>query len=421
MPRLFYLLSICCLAILWVAAPAQAEGVWWNWRGAQGNGNAGDGNYPTRWSEQQNIQWKVPLGGRGGSTPIVVDQQIILTAGIHGRNSLLAFDFNGRLKWQQSLGEEREGKHKKGSGSNSSPVSDGEKIFAYYKSGDLACCDLQGKVLWQHNLQQEFAEDTLWWDLGTSPVLTEEAVVVAVMQSGPSFLVAFDKASGKQLWKIDRMLNANEESNQAYTTPAIAKTDQGELLFALGADHVTAHDVRTGRERWRVGGFNPTNQRNYRCISSPLIVGDLVICPYARGKLVTAVRTTGQLSEKERVAWQREEIGADVPTPTVEGDRIFLVTDKGDVTCVRAADGQTLWSGSLPKSRTNYSSSPMLAGGHLYLTREDGVTYVLKAGDAFEIVSENPLEATTVATPIFVDGRIILRTFDSLYCIANQP
>ncbi len=213
---------------------ALAEGNWPNWRGSSSNGNAGDGKYPTTWSETQNVVWKVSLPGRGGSTPIYLADSIYLTSGIEGTNTLLSYNMKGQINWKQSLGVERAGKHKKGSGSNSSPISDGEFIFAYFKSGDLACCDLSGKVVWQRNLQMEFGEDTLWWDLGTSPVLTKDAVVVAVMQSGPSFVVAFDKKTGRQLWKVDRELNVNEESNQAYTTPTLARTEQGEILLALG-------------------------------------------------------------------------------------------------------------------------------------------------------------------------------------------
>jgi outer membrane protein assembly factor BamB len=405
----------------WLASPAliKAEDIWLNWRGMRLNGNASEGKYPLRWSEKDNIAWKVSLPGRGGSSPILVNNTLILTAGIDGNNALLAYDLNGKTLWERNLGAERPGKHKKGSGSNSSPTSDGQFIFAYFKSGDLACCKLSGEVVWQRNIQKEYGEDTLWWDLGTSPILANEAVIVAVMQSGPSFIVAFDKATGKQLWKVDRTLNVNDESNQAYTTPTLARTEQGEILLALGADHVTAHELSQGTELWRVGGFNPTNQKNYRSISSPLVAGDLVICPYARGQLVTAVRYQGGIAEKDRIAWQREKIGADVPTPTLVGDRTFFTTDKGDVNCVETSTGKTVWEGSLPKNRTGFSSSPVHAGGHLYLVREDGVTFVLKAGEKFQIVAENALEATTVATPIFATNKIYVRSFESLYCIAN--
>jgi outer membrane protein assembly factor BamB len=408
-----------CLALAVIATYAWADDQWMNWRGSKFDGTAVDGVYPVTWSEDSNVQWKVPVPGRGGSTPIVVGEHIFLTTGREGFNHLQAYDFSGKQVWDVELGAERAGKHKKGSGSNSSPVSDGKFLYAYFKSGDLVCTDLNGKIVWQRNLQQEFGEDTLWWDLGTSPIVTKDAVIVAVMQSGPSYIVAFEKSSGHQLWKVDRLLNANEESNQAYTTPTIAQTEQGEVLLTLGADHVTAHALGDGKELWRVGGFNPTNQKNYRCISSPLVAGDLVVCPYARGLLVTAVRYQNGIIDSKRVAWQREAIGADVPTPTIDGHRLFFITDKGEVTCVAKESGETIWSGSLPKNRNNYSSSPILAGGHLYALREDGLCFVLGTGDHFQIVAENQVEAMTVSTPVFVRGKILLRSFDSLYCIAS--
>lgn len=404
----------CCSNVL------HAEDSWLNWRGKHGNGNAGKGNYATHWSETENILWKTPIVGRGGSTPIIVGSQIIITAGIDGQNALMALDLSGQAKWQSSLGAERAGKHRKGSGSNSSPVSDGELIFSYFKSGDLVCCDLSGNTIWKRNLQMEYGEDTLWWDLGTSPVLSKDAVVIAVMQSGPSFIVAFDKKNGQQLWKTERMLEANDESNQAYTTPVMIKTEQGDVLFALGADHVTAHNANSGKELWRVGGFNPTNQKNYRSIASPVIANDLVICPYARGQLLTAIRFKPGLSEKDRIAWQREKIAADVPTPAVSGNHLFVVTDKGEVSCINAKSGETLWGSKLEGRRQAFSSSPIFAGGYLYLVREDATTFVLKVGDRFEVVAENKLDSSTVATPVFVNGRIYLRTFDALYCIGKE-
>jgi outer membrane protein assembly factor BamB len=413
------LTAVAFSLVLLTSVSIHADQHWLNWRGTQSNGNAADGDYPTSWSEENNIHWKISIPGRGGSTPIVVGKKIFLTAGIDGQNSLVAYDMDGKTLWTEHLGTERAGKHKKGSGSNSSPVSDGQFVYAYFKSGDLGCFDLAGKIIWKRNLQVEYGEDTLWWDLGTSPILTKEAVVVAVMQSGPSFIVAFDKKSGQQLWKVDRMLNVNGESNQAYTTPVVHKTDDGDVLFALGADHVTAHDANSGKELWRVGGFNPTDEKNFRSIASPVIAGDLILCPYARGQLLTGVRYQSGLSEKERSVWQREKIAADVPSPTVIGDRAFVMTDKGEVSCIESSSGKTLWSGTLPKSRLAFSSSPILAGGHLYLVREDATTFVLKAGAKFEVIAENTLDSTTVATPVFVDGKIYLRTFDALYCISK--
>jgi len=389
-----------------------------HWRGPTANGHVGEGVFPTKWSEDS-VLWKVDLNGRGGSTPIVVSDQIVLTAGIEGKNNLLAFDLAGKELWKTSLGDERPGKHKKASGSNSSPISDGQNLYAYFKSGDLACCDLNGKVLWQRNIQTDLGEDTLWWDLGTSPVLTDDFVVVAVMQTGPSFLVAFDKKTGEQKWLSKREMDVKSESNQAYTTPVIADTKEGKILLTLGADYVTAHLASNGKYLWKVGSFNPTNHQYFRSIASPVVVGDLVICPYARGGNLSGVLYGSGIADENRLAWQRTDIGSDVPTPVWAGERAYVCGDKGEITCIQASTGKTLWSHSLPKNRNAFSASPVIAGGNLYFLREDGLAFVIRDADQFELVSENQLDTNTVSTPVAIDGKILIRSFDSLYCIAN--
>ncbi|MGV3483417.1 MAG: PQQ-binding-like beta-propeller repeat protein, partial [Planctomycetaceae bacterium] len=191
---------------------------WSQWRGSDQTGAAAGKSYPRQWSEEQGIRWQVEIAGTGGSTPVVAGNRAYLTAGSEGKNHLLCYDVaTGKQLWNVSVGSDRGGKHRKGSGANPSAVTDGELTFAYFRSGDIAAVDSQGKVRWQKNLQEQFGEDTLWWDLGTSPLLTEDAVIVAVMQTGPSYLVALDKQSGDVLWQTDRQLEAPEEAAQSYT------------------------------------------------------------------------------------------------------------------------------------------------------------------------------------------------------------
>ncbi|MDB4664692.1 PQQ-like beta-propeller repeat protein, partial [bacterium] len=143
-------------------------------------------DFPVQWSAATGIAWQTELPGMGGSTPIISNGTAYITTGTEGKNQLLAFDLEtGKKNWAVTVGTDRGNKHRKGSGSNPSPVVDGDNIFAYFRSGDLASIDSNGKTLWSKNLQSLFGEDTLWWDLGSSPVLTETAIVIAVMQSGP--------------------------------------------------------------------------------------------------------------------------------------------------------------------------------------------------------------------------------------------
>ena len=413
---------ICLLAILLALTVLPqfglAQSQWPTWRGPAGNGTAGVTRTPTQWSESENIQWKIPLPGRGASTPIEFAGNLILTMGIEGRNSIVAVDGSGKIAWEQSLGSERPAKHAKASSANSSPVTDGNFLFAYFKSGDLGCFTQNGQLQWSTNIQSQYGEDSLWWDLGTSPILTDKAVIITVMQTGPSFLVALDKETGKELWKADRWLDVREEANQAYTTPTLLSIDGQMAIITVGADHVTAHRASDGKLLWKLGGFNPDNDGYFRSIASPVVCDDLILCPYARGNTLTAVHSAAQLTDEARVAW-KHNIGSDVPTPAYWQSRVYLLSDKGTVYCLDPKSGETLWKESLPKSNKSFSSSPLIADGKLYCTREDATTFVLGDLDKTQpkLLAQNQLDGFAVATPIAIGNRLYLRTYEALYCI----
>lgn len=413
--------SLLTLLAFGLFSTVVAAGDWTNWRGPDMKGVASGTGYATSWSADENILWKVPMPGAASSTPIVLGKRIYLTTPADGKNAVLCLRLSdGGEVWRTTVGTERPGKHKKASGSNPSPVTDGRHVYVYFKSGDLACLDLTGKLLWQHNLQEKFGEDTLWWDLGTSPVLTRSHVVVAVMQSGPSYVAAFDKQTGELSWKQDRMLDAPEEANQSYSTPIVTTQGDREILVILGADHVTAHEAETGGELWRLGGLNPTNHKYFRSIASPVVNDDLVIAPYARGGSLTAIRRGGSGDvTSTHIAWFKEGHSADVPTPALADDLLFVCSDKGVVSCLNVATGDVIWEQQLPKNRNAYSSSPIVADGKLYLTREDGATFVVAAAENYELLGSGELNEMTVSTPVLVNGRILIRTFENLYCIGK--
>ncbi|HET6424279.1 MAG TPA: PQQ-binding-like beta-propeller repeat protein [Planctomycetaceae bacterium] len=403
-------------------AVVAAEDRWPNWRGTDFNGVAQGTGYPTQWSATDNVAWKVELPGRGSSTPVVWGNHVFLTCGSDGKNLLLAYNLSGKELWRETLGSERPGKNKKASGANSSCVTDGESVFAYFKSGDLICTDFGGKKRWQVNLQDKFGEDTLWWDLGTSPVLTQKHCVVAVMQTGNSYIVAFDKRTGEVAWKVDRNLDAPEEAAQSYSTPVVHSDNGEELLIVLGADHVTAHRAENGEEVWRVGGLNPTQHKYFRSIASPAVLDGVVVAPYARGDSVTGIKLGGKGDvTSTHVVWKKQGNGPDVPSPAAANGRAYILNDKGTVTCVEVATGKVIWTGQTEKNRHGFSASPVLADGKLYITREDGKTFVLAQGPEFKILAANELDGTqTVASPVLVNGRILLRTDTHLYCIAAK-
>lgn len=427
--RRFIALVVCAWAAV-AALPARADN-WPNWRGPAVDGVAAGTGYVSSWSPTEHVLWRVKLPGLGASTPAVWGDRVIVTCAVDGKDAVLCLDRNGKEVWRREVGTEKPGKHKKATGCNPSPVTDGTHVWVYYKSGDLAALNLaDGTVVWQTNLQEKFGADTLWWDLGTSPVLSKQAVIIAVMQTGPSYLAAFDRTSGELLWKQDRILDAPDEAAQSYSTPVVvagdaAKGEPDELLVVLGADHVTAHDAATGRELWRVGGLNPTGNTYFRSIASPVVASDLVIAPYARGESLTAIRRggTGNVTGSH-VAWARTDLGADVPTPAVKDGRIVVCTDKGKVVSLDAATGTTQATTELPKNRHAYSASPVIVDGRIIVTREDGESTVLAwpaaAAETIPLLGQGVVDEMTVATPVCVDGRILLRTHDSLWCLGEK-
>lgn len=405
---------------------------WPQWRGPSQQGVTDQSDLPVRWEEAAVKRIEIP--GAGASTPVIAGQTAYLTSGIDGNNTLLAIDIDPELDqpkilWQVALGEDRGNKHRKGSGSNPSAITDGEHVVAYFRSGDLACVDTTGKVVWQVNVQEKFGEDSLWWDLGSSPVKVGSMVVVAVMQTGPSYLAAFDIATGELKWKTDRKTDAPEESAQSYTTPLAVEINGQPAIATMGADHLTVHSAADGKELGRLGGLNPNAEQYFRSIASPVAAGNLIICPYARGATLTAVDMQKLVAGvgEDAIVWFRDDIGSDVPTPAIRDGVVYMVSDaqhdKGTVYALAADTGETLWAVDLPRTRRSYSSSPLVASDRMYVTSEDAITHVIEPlGPDAEVVATNEVaddQEYTVASIVPLKGQLILRTKNFLYMIGN--
>ncbi|MCZ6795512.1 MAG: PQQ-binding-like beta-propeller repeat protein [Planctomycetota bacterium] len=414
-------LLIVPLVLLPLVLPASEPAAkrWPAWRGPHAAGTAGTGSYAVRWDAAKHLMWKVKLPGKGCSTPVVWDEHIILTSPAEGEDAVLDFDWDGELRWKTSVGKGRRGKHRNGSGSNPSPVTDGAHVFVYYRSGKLAGLDLRGKLLWKTNLQERFGEDSLYWDIGTSPVITEKHVVVAVMHESGSYLVAFHKKSGDMAWKAARDYDCPTEGDHAYTTPIVIEHRGRQALLVWGAEHLTAHDAADGKVLWSCGGFNPQRRRNWLAVASAVVAGDVVVVPYGRGKRLAGVRLGGEgdVTATHRL-WTRDDAGAFVPTPAARDGKVYVLGDRGELTCIDARKGETVWRDRLPEHGTSYYASPVIAGGHLYATREDGVVLVARLTGGFEVLSENDMGERMIASPVPVAGRILLRGERHLFCVA---
>jgi outer membrane protein assembly factor BamB len=419
-----YRLTALFLLFAASVAVAEAQSNWPRWRGPQDNGSTKNGNFPAKW-DADSVLWKAPLPGKGCSTPIVWNERIYLTSPADGQDAVLAFDWSGKQLWQTTFGQESPGKHRNGSGSNPSPGTDGEGIFVNFKSGTLAALELDGKTRWQTNVVERFGPDTLFWDHGTSPVLTSDSVVLARMHHGESWLAAFDKQTGELRWKVDRNYKTPMECDHGYTTPVVIEHDGQEAVLVWGAEHVTVHDAANGDVLWSCGGFNPDSQPMWPAIATPVIVGDVAVIAYGRNDRrqprLHGIRLGGEgdVTDTHRI-WKREDVGTFSPTPAEYKGRIYLVRDKGEVECLDPASGETLWSDAFPKSRGAFYASPLIAGGKLYAPREDGMVFVANVEDGkFELLAENDMGESVIASPVPSADRLFIRGEKHLFCVGE--
>ncbi|HAB19476.1 MAG TPA: hypothetical protein DCE44_23975 [Verrucomicrobiales bacterium] len=264
---------ICATGIAW----ANSSTEWPNWRGPSGNGSTMAGNYPSHWQADQ-AGWKVRLPGKGGSSPIIWKDRIYLTSPDEGQDAVLAFDLDGKELWKTRLGPESAAKHRTlGSSCNSSPVTDGQAVFVYFKSGHFAALEPDGKVRWKLNLTERFGQEQLFWDQGSSPVLTDRQVILARIHQGESWVAGFDKATGALSWQVARTYQAPSENDNGYATPVLFKHGGQPAFLIWGADHLTAHRAADGQLLWSAGGFNPNGTANWPAIASPVIQDGVAI------------------------------------------------------------------------------------------------------------------------------------------------
>jgi outer membrane protein assembly factor BamB len=235
----------------------------------------------------------------------------------------------------------------------------------------------------------------------------------------PSYVFAVEKVSGKTIWKVDRPTDAPRESPDNYSTPQLATVDGALQLVISGGDYATGHDLNSGKELWRMGGFNPTDNGSNRTIASSLVIGDKVFTTSTRGRPFFGFKAGGSGTiTGEREMWTNE-LGSDVPTPTTDGKYIYVLNDRGFMNCLEPETGKVVYEGQRIELGT-YSASPLLADGKIYSTNEEGTTTTVKAGPEFEILGVSKLENHTLASPVAVDNQIFLRTDDYLYCFQKK-
>ncbi len=410
------------LWILPLLAAALWAGNWPQWRGPDLNGISKETNLPVRWTTEENVTWKLPMPSRTGATPILWGDNLFLNVADGNNLELWCLDRNkGTIRWKKPMGG---GNYKinKQNMSSPSPVTDGANVWVMTGTGILKSFDFSGRELWMRDIQKDYGKFGLNWGYASSPLLYEDSLYIQVLHGmktdDPSYLLRIDKKTGKTTWRVERPTDAVNESPDSYTTPALLRYDGKVEIVITGGDAITGHDPATGKELWRGIGFNLSKYGAQRIIASPVVYGDLIYAP-TRVKPLIAFKAGGRgdVSQSHRV-WSFDN-GPDVPTPVTDGKYFYTVNDRGIVWCLDARTGKEVYGGQRLKPAI-YSSSPVLADGRIYISNEEGLTTVIKAGPQFEILAENALGEYTLSSPAISDGQIFLRTEKNLYCIGKR-
>jgi len=399
---------------------------WPQWRGPANDGICKETNLPTQWGEGQNVLWKLKMPGMGSSTPAVWGNRLFASSVDGADVVLLCVNTDGKELWKRKLGPSgRTYRNDEGNDASPSPCTDGKLVHAFTGVGDLVCFDVNGQEQWRLNVQDKYGKFKIMHGMHVTPVLDGDRLYVALLHQGGMWVLAFDKATGKEIWKAERPTDGRFEGEHSYASPFLWRNGNDAYLVVHGCDYATAHSLKDGSEIWRLGDLNPKENYNstLRFVASPAVSPDLIVVPTAKNGPVVAVKpdakgkiTAGSSGEY----WRLPKGTPDVPSPVIHGGLVYLCRENGTLVCLEAKTGAQLYSEQLPPRATRYRASPVVADGKLYLTSRDGVFNVVRTGPKFELLSTNKLPDSFTASPAIADGRIYLRGVETLYCVGNK-
>ncbi len=412
---------------------------WPQWRGPLANGVAPNANPPIEWSEKKNVRWKVALPGRGHASPIVFGDRVYVTAaapigeaqkpvhdsapGVHDSlpvtrtNQYLVMALSrsdGRVLWKKVVREEwpHEGGHETGSPASNSPVTDGEFLYAFFGSRGLYCLDTNGVLKWQKDLGQ--MQTLHAHGEGSSPVLHGDTLIVNWDHEGSSFLYAFDKRTGRQLWKVSR------DEKTSWSTPLVVEVDGKPQVIISATKRVRGYDLATGAQLWECAGLTDN------VVSSPVYWNGLVIAGNSYySQAMVAIRLAGakgDITATTNLVWKINRLTPYVSSPLLYDDTLYHIRHNQNI-LVRLDPATGEFRGEplrLDGIRDFIFSSPVGASGRIYITARDGTTVVLRHDKENATLAVNHLEDSFSASAALVDRELYLRGEKFLYCLAEK-
>lgn len=411
--------------ILLIITHAHAGENWPRWRGPRNDGTSMETNLPAQWSAMQNIKWRVVLPGPAPSTPIIWNDRIFLSSTEGNNLVFLCLDTSGKILWKQTLAPGNyDVRGDESNAASPSPATDGQYVWVKFGTGLLACLDFAGKTVWQVDLQERYQKFSMYFGMSSSPLLEGDRLYLQLLHTDAQLVLALDKTTGKEIWKHERASDASMESLHSYASPFLYRFDGQEFLLVHGADFITAHDLKDGRELWRSGGLNSGLVYNpfYRFVASPVASAGLIVAPSAKNGPVLGINPTGAKGDitnnKAQFHWQLNENTPDVPSPLIHDGLVYLCRENGVLLCVDAKTGAQYYMERTHNMR--HRASPVYADGKIYLLAADGTATVVKAGKKFEVLATNTIPERASASLAIASGVIYLRTFKALYAIAKE-
>ena len=424
------------LLIAVITASGRAQ-EWPQWRGPSANGVADVASAPVRWSATDGVRWKTALVGHGTSTPVIADDRIFLTGQIGAgpidkrgaqfpdtRPATIARSRDGRvvlvvqalhLEDGRTLWEHRfpavgplPAVHRNHNLATPSVATDGTLLFAWFGTGQLLAFDVDGRLVWERHLGQEYGPFEIMWGHGSSPALYDDVVILLCDHATGGYLVALDKRTGEERWKVDR-----GPGLRSYSTPLAVVGDDREELIVNSSKQIEAFDPKTGARLWHAG------------LPVELTVGMPV---YRDGMLFTTrgyasspylALATGGLGDVSdtHIRWRHPTRAPYVSSLLLYDGLLYMATENGVLTVTDATSGAIVWRERLGGV---FTASPVAASGHVYFLNESGETVVLRPGREPTVVSRNRLGERSLASPAVVEGRILIRTDQHLFCIDGQ-
>ena len=396
---------------------------WTHFRGSTMDGHANVEKAPLHWSDSTNVSWKVPVKGKGWSSPVVFGNQVWLTSAAKDGKEFytLCFDLETGKKLHENTiftAEDPQRIHGTNSYATPTPCIEKEFVYVHYGTFGTACINTETfETVWK----REDMKVNHMQGPASSLILHENMLIVHLEGTEDPYVAALNKRTGETIWKSVRPAEVYDTLEpvyrKSYQTPIVIEASGKELLISNGAYLCFAHDVNTGEVIWTIEyGYDST-------VSQPLYWNGLVFVnsgwvfldntPYFTRQYAVDPTGKGDVTETH-VKWMYEDEVPQIPTPVIVDGKMYMVHDRGMVTCLDVLTGKPIWKQEL---KGNFNSSPIYAAGNIYFINVKGVCTIIKPGVSFQQVAQNDINETVKAVPVFVDGKMLLRTEKKLYLI----